>query len=112
MLATVVLLLLQVPFAVEFVRLVVEPLQTALFPPIVPTKGKAYTVTATEAESLQPLPLVTIYLIVAVPPETPVTKPTLLTVAIVGFALDQTPPEVAFDKVLVTPTQIGRLLVI
>ncbi|NDH07230.1 hypothetical protein EBX93_15140 [bacterium] len=60
--------------------------------------------TFVETESLQPTPLVTIYLIATIPAVTPATTPLLFTVAIVVFALAQVPPMVELLNVVVAPT--------
>jgi len=54
---------------------------------------------------VQPLALVTVYLMVTVPTTTPLTTPAVVTVAMAGVKLLQTPPLVALVKLVVLPTQ-------
>ena len=56
-------------------------------------------------ESLQPLPLVTMYLIVAVPADTPVTKPLAFIVATPGVLDTQVPLAVALLNCVVLVAQ-------
>lgn len=86
-------------------RLIVEPGQTEVGPD---KTGPAFTVTVVVTEVVQPLPLVTEYLIVAVPPATPVTNPVVVfTVAINGVKDVHVPPGVESDSCTVVPGQIG-----
>ena len=65
-------------------------------PPVIAAiTGSAFTVTVVETESTQPLPFVTVYLIIEVPALTPVTKPVALTVATPVLTDVQTPLAVA-----------------
>ena len=64
-----------------------------------------FTVTVVVALSLQPLPFVTMYLIVEEPVATPVTKPLELMVAMLVFELLQIPELVASLKVIVLLAQ-------
>lgn len=100
--ATEGLLLTQVPPLVGD-NVVVEPTQM-LFAPVMLTTGKASTVTGEVGDEAHPV-AVFVYVKVAVPAETPVTTPALVTVATAGLLLTQVPPEVG-DKVVVEPTQI------
>ncbi len=63
------------------------------------TTGKAFTVTAGVAAEVQPV-VVFVKLKVAVPPDTPVTTPALVTVATAALLLAHVPPVVG-DKVVV-----------
>ena len=54
-------------------------------------KGKSLTVTVVTELTLHPLELVTVYVMVAVPADTPVTKPVLFTLATPALEDDQTP---------------------
>jgi len=96
------LLLVQVPPVVGD-KLVVAPTQI-LVPPVMLTIGKGFTVTGNVAADTQPV-AVFVKVKVAVPPETPVTTPPLVTEATPGALLTQVPP-LAGDKVVVIPTQI------
>ncbi len=68
--------------------------------------GNAFTVTVVDTESTQPLPFVTVYLMMLVPALTPVTTPVALTVATPVLTDFQTPPVVVLDNVVVLATQI------
>ena len=100
--ATAGLLLDHVPPVVG-VRVVVEPTQI-LLPPEILTTGIALTVTGAVAADTQPV-LVLVKVKVAVPAETPVTTPVLVTVATAGLLLVQVPPLVG-ESVVVAPTHI------
>jgi len=100
--ATAGLLLAQVPPVVGD-KVVVVPGQM-LLAPVMLTVGKATMVTAAVvAEQLGAVLLVKVK--VTEPAETPVTMPSLVTVATAGLLLDQVPPVVG-DSVVVVPTQI------
>lgn len=98
--ATDGLLLTHVPPEVG-VSCVVLPMQTNDAPP---RTGSGSIVTFAVAKLLQP-PLVTVYLMVAVPAESPVTTPDALTLAMAGVVVLHTPPGVASDNVVVPLTQ-------
>lgn len=100
--ATVGLLLVHVPPVVGD-NVVVAPTQIVL-KPVILTTGKAVTVTGALAAETQPV-LALVYVKVAVPAETPVTTPVLVTVATDGALLTHEPP-VEGDKVVVLPAQI------
>ena len=61
---------------------------------------------------MQPKALVTLYLIIVFPDATPLTIPPASIVAIAGVRLDHTPPNVAFDKVVVLPSHTDNVPVI
>ena len=84
-------------------REVVKPTQI-LLAPVMLTTGVAFTVTGGVAAERQPLPAL-VKEKVTDPAATPVTKPALVTVALVGSLLSQVPPEVGATPV-VSPTQI------
>lgn len=100
--ATAGSLLVQLPPVVGD-KLVVAPIQM-LLEPVMLTTGKAFTVTAAVGTDTHPV-AVRVKLKVAVPAETPVTTPALVTVATAGLLLAQVPPVVG-DKVVVKPTQM------
>jgi hypothetical protein len=102
--ATVELLVDQTPPVVALVSTVDEPTQTEVGPEMALTTGKGLTVTNCVSEA-EPQILDTVYDISAVPPATPVTVPVVLTVAMVGLALDQVPPVVASESSKVLPAQ-------
>lgn len=106
--ATDGLLLTHVP-PVTGVSVVVDPTQI-LLPPEMLTTGMALTVTGEVAEETQPV-LVLVKVNVAVPAETPVTTPVLVTVATAGLLLVQVPPLVG-ESVVVAPTHIDDIPVI
>lgn len=93
MVATPVVPLLQVPPVLPLVlRLMVAPVHTELGPLIVPALGTALTVTVKEL-LLDPQVFVTVYVIILLPPATPVTWPLEeLTVATEGVPLLHVPP--------------------
>ena len=95
--AMAVLLLVHVPSVVGD-KVIVLPTQTAAG---AVTTGKAFTVTD-DVVLLHPLPSVKVN--VALPAETPVTTPALVTVAMAVLLLVHVPPVVG-DKVIVLPTQ-------
>lgn len=82
---------------------VVLPTQIVL-PPVILTTGRALTVTAGVAAETQP-EAVLVKVKVAIPADTPVTTPPLVTVATPALMLDQVPPLLG-DKVVVLPTQM------
>lgn len=102
--ATAGLLLAQVPPVVGD-KLVVAPAQIVLRP-VMLTTGVLFTVTGFVGAETQPV-LVLVKVKVAVPAETAVTTPALVTVATAGLLLDQVPP-VEGDKPVISPIQ--RLL--
>jgi hypothetical protein len=96
---------LHVPPAVALLNVVVEPAHTVVVPVIPATVGLGLTVTVTVELLVQPAAFVTVYVTVVLPAATPVTTPELFIVAFVGSLLDQVPPLVALDKVVVLPAQ-------
>jgi hypothetical protein len=89
---------------VALVKLVADPAHTSVMPLMAATTGIAFTVTDLDTDDVQPLPLVTVYVIVVVPAATPVTTPVdALTVAVAVFAVDHTPPVVVLANVVVAP---------
>lgn len=98
--ATDVLLLVQVPPGVVFVRVAVAPAQTAEELGTT-TDGRAATVTV-----LVTLHPATVYDMTAVPTATPDTTPEPLTGAMETLPLLHDPPEVALDNVVLLPTQM------
>jgi len=100
--ATAGLLLTQVPPVVGD-KVVVEPTQI-LLKPVMLTIGAALTVTKPVGADTQPV-TASVNVKEAVPAETPVTTPALVTVATAGLLLTHVPPVVG-DKVVVLPTQI------
>ena len=99
--ATDALLLIQVP-PLDGESPVVAPTQI-LFGPLMLTVGNALTVMAPVGEETQPV-FKSVNVKVAVPAETPVTTPVLVTVATAGSLLTHVPPVVG-DNVVVNPTQ-------
>jgi hypothetical protein len=95
--AMVALLLLHVPLPVALVKVSMTPEHIFVAPPI--TAGLAFTVTSFTAK--QPVDD-SLYDIVAVPADTPVTKPDVVgTVAFAELLLLQVPPDVALVRVAV-----------
>lgn len=92
------LLLAQVPPDVPSLSVMPDPVQTE-DGPVMPV-GNALTVTC--CTSLQPD---TAYVILAVPPDTPVTIPAVPTVALKLLLLLQVPPAVASVRAVVKPIQ-------
>jgi hypothetical protein len=84
-------------------KVVVAPTQM-LLEPVMLTVGKALMVTAAVGRETHPVAL-DVKVKVAVPAETPVTTPALVTVAMEALLLAQVPPLVG-DKVVVAPTHI------
>jgi hypothetical protein len=77
------------------------------------TTGIAFTVTDLDTDDVQPLPLVTVYVIVVVPAATPVTTPVdALTVVVAVFAVDHTPPIVVEASAVVAPSHTDVVPVI
>ena len=101
--ATPVLLLLHVPPGTGSLSVMDDPAHTWSGP--VMALGEEFTVTVTERE--QPVPEV--YIIGAVPGDTPVTTPPPLTVAIPVAPLLHVPPIVASLSVVVSPTHIVKV---
>lgn len=99
--ATAGLLLAQVPPVVGD-KVVVAPSQIVLRP-VMFTIGVLLTVTGSVGAETQPV-LVLVNVNVAVPAETAVTTPALVTVATAGLLLDQVPP-VLGDKPVISPIQ-------
>ena len=98
--ATVVVLLAQVPPVVPSVKVIVEPAQNAVEEEI----ADGVVLTVTTAVAVHPVP--SDYVIIDVPDKTPVTTPVLLpTVATVVVPLDQVPPVVPSVNVMVEPAQ-------
>jgi hypothetical protein len=102
-------LLVQVPPEKVDVKVVVLATHTAWFPPRVTAAGGLVTVIVLVAETLaQPPVPVTVYVMVAVPPLTPVTRPEeASTVAIVGSLLVQEPPGTVEKRLDVPLTHIS-----
>ena len=113
-LATDKLLEDQVPPDVVLLSVVVEPAQSAFDPPIAESAGKPLTVNEAVVEFVQPFPLVTVYVMVAVPALTPVTTPVeALTVAIAVLDVLHVPPGAEeFNKVELEPIQAEAVPVI
>lgn len=84
------------------------PRQTVFGPP---KTGTSLTTTSAWTKSVHPL-TVTVYWIVAVPAESPVTFPDESTLAIAGVAVDQTPPGVKLESAVELPTHTARVPVI
>jgi hypothetical protein len=105
--ATPFALLDQVPPATVGTKVVVSLIQIESSPDNIPAVGRAVTVTIRVTETLvQPPVPGTVYVIVAVPADMPVTKPEELTVATPFALLDQEPPNTDGTKVVVPATQI------
>jgi hypothetical protein len=103
--ATPVLTLVQTPLAVASANCVVLATQIVVPPVIAAITGNAFTVTVVATLSIQPLPFVTVYLMMLVPAATPVTKPLAFTVANPVLTLVHTPLAVASDNCVVLATQ-------
>ena len=93
------------PDAVASERVVVSATHTDVVPVIAATTGTALTVIEVVTVVTQPAALVTVYDIVDVPGDTPVTKPPALIVATAVLEELHTPDAVASDSVVVLPTQ-------
>ena len=91
-----------VPPDVLFVKVVVEPIQALVEPPIAANTGSGLTVITELTLVLHPL-VVTVYVIVLVPDVTPVTTPLALTVATAVLLDVHTPKAVALVNVVVDP---------
>jgi hypothetical protein len=85
------------------VRVTLPPLQKGAGVETV-IMGCGFTVTIVLTVLVHPLPFVTVYEIVVVPGKTADTIPLLLTVAMAGLLLDQEPPGVEFERVILLPT--------
>ena len=96
MVATVAVTLFHAPPVVASVNCVVLPAHKVVVPPIAAITGNAFTVTVADTESVQPLPLVTVYLIIEEPAATPVTRPVEFTVAAERVTLFHVPPVVVY----------------
>lgn len=92
-------LLLQVPPPVPSLNIVVVPIQARAVPVIADTTGTAFTVTGMVTKQ----PADELYVIVAVPADTPVTTPNASMNAVPGALDDQVPPMVASVNVVVVP---------
>jgi hypothetical protein len=105
--AIAALLVDHIPPVVILESAVVVPTQMEVVPVIAATEGKPFTVTVVVTALVQPFAFVYVYVINAEPAETPVISPVIeFTVAMDAFALVQTPPAVALDKVVVDPTHV------
>jgi hypothetical protein len=94
----------QTPPAVALVNVVAEPAHTSVVPLIAATTGRALTVTACVTKLVQPFAFVMVYVIVAVPAETPLTTPVeASTVAVAVLDDVQTPPAGVLASVVVAP---------
>lgn len=91
------------PPVVLLLSVVLEPEQTVEDPVIAGMLGVVSTVSVANAILVQPKPLVTLYNIEDVPAARPVTTPEELIVATDVLLLNQVPPLVAFDNVVVNP---------
>src|SRR6202008_5177717 len=100
--ATTVLLDDQFPPAVALDKVVFDPAHTVVVPVIDATVGTSFTVTDAVL-FVVPQVLVTEYVMVAVPCETPVTSPVPFTLATAVLLVDQLPPAVALDNVVLFP---------
>lgn len=100
--AILVVPLLHTPPVIASVNDVVALTHTFEMPVIVPAKGNGLTVAVTVAAT-EPQLLLTKYDIVVVPADRPLTKPVLLTVAILVVPLLHTPPVVASVNDVVAP---------
>jgi hypothetical protein len=100
--ATLGILLVQVPPVIDGVINVESPAQTEHVP-VDPheSTGTGLTVTST----VEKLPTIA-YVMVAMPAETPSTSPAVPTVAMPGAELLQVPPGGVQDRVVMSPTQI------
>ena len=105
MVAMVVLLLRQLPPVVASASVVVAPWQTVVAPVIVPADGVVFIVTVAVMFAV-PQELVRVYVMPAVPLETPVTTPVALTVAMAALLLLQVPPERDAVRVFDAPTHM------
>ena len=92
----------QTPPAVVFVKIVLDPIHALVVPPIAASVGNAFTFTVACAFEVHPF-VVTVYVIVAVPADTPLTTPLASTVATAVLDDVQTPPAVALVSAVVEP---------
>lgn len=99
------------PPAVKSASCVVVPAQTEAIPVIGAITGSGLTVTVRVTVFEHP-PVVTVYEITDVPPDTPVTRPEASTVAIPEFELNQTPPVVTSASCVVDPSHTVAVPVI
>ena len=97
-------LLLHTPPVAALDKVTVLPSHTALVPVMIPADGLAFTVIDWLTASLQS-PVVTVYVIVVVPADKPLTTPVLLMVATAGLLLIHTPPVVVLLNASVLPSQ-------
>ena len=103
--AVAVLAVDHTPPVVAFAKVVVAPSHTAVVPVIEATEGALLIVTVVVTELVHPFELVNVYVIVAVPADTPLTAPVIeFTVATALFDEVHAPPEVVFVNVVVEPT--------
>src|SRR6202008_710714 len=102
--ATAVLLDDQLPPAVTLDKVVFDPAHTVVVPVIDATVGTSFTVTDAVL-FVVPQVLVTEYVMVAIPCDTPVTSPVPFTVATAVLLVDQLPPAVTLDKVVFDPAR-------
>jgi hypothetical protein len=109
MVPTAGVLLLHTPLPVVLARAVVAFTQALRVPVITSTVGTTFTVTMAVTVVEHPATLVTTYEIVALPSDTPLTKPPVPTVAMPVALLLHTPPLVALARVVVVFAQ--RVLV-
>jgi hypothetical protein len=101
MVATEVLLLLQVPPDTLLLSVLVVPVHTV----VVPVIGDAVFTVMPAKVALTPQILEAAYAMTAVPPDTPVAIPEELMVAMETSLLNQKPPGVASLREVVVPTQ-------
>ncbi len=99
------------PPDVVLVKIVLEPIHAFVVPPIAASVGNAVTLTVACAFDVQPF-VVTVYVIVAVPADTPVTTPVELTEAIAALDDVQTPFAVALASAVVEPEHTSVVPVI
>ncbi len=101
--ATEVVALDHTPPAVMFESWVVDAAQSVVVPVIGGTTGSGLTVTVKVAVFEHPAK-VTVYEIIEVPADTPVTRPVPSIVATPGVSLDHTPPAVSSASCVVDPS--------
>ena len=109
--ATAAFDVVQTPPAVVLVKIVLEPIHAFVVPAIAANVGKAFTLTVVCAFATHPF-VVTVYVIVALPADSPVTTPFASTDAIVLSDDVQTPPVVALVNAVVDPSQTSVVPVI
>jgi hypothetical protein len=100
---TAMLLLLHTPLAVVLESVVLSYLHNTIVPVIASTTGNGLTVTTAVEVLIQPKPLVTEYVIVAVPAEIAVTIPDDAIVATAVVPLVHAPPVVVLESEVVVP---------